>query len=78
MKGRAEGVVYFDFNKFFGIISCSILAAKLVRSGLSGQYGRWKLGCTAGLKGWQSAVQGPAGSGLLVAFLRDGHHGQNC
>lgn len=41
MKGRAVGVVYLDFSDAFDTVSCSILAAKLVRSGLNKWTIRW-------------------------------------
>jgi len=38
---RAVDVVYIDFSKMFGIISCSILTGKLVREELSKWTERW-------------------------------------
>lgn len=34
MKERVVGVEYLDFSKAFDTVSCSVLFAKLVRSGL--------------------------------------------
>jgi len=41
MKGRAAGVAYLDFSEAFDTASCSVLAAKLVRSGLDKWTIRW-------------------------------------
>lgn len=41
IKGRAVGVVYLDFSEAFDTVSCSILAARLVRSGSNKWTIRW-------------------------------------
>lgn len=69
---READYVYLDSNKTFNSVSHSVLLARQVRYGLDRQTTRWMgISWTAKLEGLCGAVQSPANSELLVAFLRD-------